>query len=66
MIISENKRKLISILVRYDSRKFIERIIALLDTEEEAEHVLKFVENNITASKTDIHEFIIRMKYNKK
>ena len=35
MVISENKKKLISLLTRYDSRKFIESIIAILDSEEE-------------------------------
>ena len=62
-MISENKKKLIFLLARYNSWKFIESIIALLDTEPEIEHILQFVTNNPEASKTDIHEEIIKMKY---
>ena len=64
-MISENKKKLISILMRYNSKKFIESVIALLDTESEVEQLLYFVEKNKMATKTDVHEKIINLKFAK-
>ena len=61
-MISENKKKLISLLTRYDSRKFIESIIAILDSEEEVSRLLRFVEDNPDATKTDVHEEVIKIK----
>ena len=66
MIASENQKKLIGLLMKYGSKKFIESIVALLDSEEEIIRIVQFVENNSDATKTDIHEEIIRMKYRKK
>lgn len=66
MIVSENQKKLIRLLMKYGSKKFIESIVALLDSEEEIIRIIRFVENNSDATKTDIHEEIIQMKYRKK
>lgn len=65
-MISENRKKLISELVKYKSKKYIESVICLLDTEDEVEKILHFVIANPKASKTDIHEEIIKLKFSKK
>ena len=62
-VISESKKELISILTRYNSKKFIESIIAILDDENQVEKVLRFVKENKDATKTDIHEFIVNLKF---
>ena len=64
-MISGNKKELIVLLTRYNSRSFIESIIALLDNEFEINQILQFVKNNPEATKTDIHEKIISIKYKK-
>lgn len=58
--ISENKMKLIGELVRYNSRQFIESVIALLDTEEDVSCLLAYIQEHPALTKTDIYEFIIK------
>ena len=65
-MVSENKKNLILLLTKYNSRKFIESTVALLDNEEEIEHILQFINKNSKVSKTDIHEEIINMKFSNK
>lgn len=62
-MINTKRKQLIVLLTRYNSRKFIESIIALLDTEEEIDQVIQFIIDNPDVTKTDIHEKIIKMRF---
>lgn len=58
----KNLEKLIVLLMKYNSKTFIESVVALLDTEEEIFHLIHFLEDNPYATETDIYEEIIRLK----
>ncbi len=62
MMESEKLKMLIGLLMKCDSGRFVESIVALLDIEEEVKHTIRFVQDNPEVNKADIYEQILKIK----